>query len=106
MMQTDAAMNGRPRDQISTDIKDGRPTISPAGDFLALRVVALLSWREADKLFENLERRIRRSPSYVEWAGAPTDYLSELDPRTASSIETALGALHRRMVRRAKARGW
>ena len=106
MMQTDSAMNGRPRDQLSTDIKDGRPAISPAGDFLALRVVALLSWREADRLFENLERRVRRSPAYAEWMGAPTEYLSELDPRTASAIETLLGALHRRMVRRAKARGW
>jgi hypothetical protein len=83
-----------------------RATISPVADTLALRVAALMSGSEAEKLFNGLEYRARRSPAFPVWVKAPTRYLSEFDPETATSIEAHLGDLHRHMARRAQARGW
>jgi hypothetical protein len=99
-------MNGKPRDQIDTDLADGRPTISPVADSLALRTAALMSRSESTSLFNGLEYRAHRSPAWSDWMDAPARYLSEFDAATATSIETHLAELHGRMIRRAKARGW
>jgi hypothetical protein len=99
-------MNGNARDQIDTDLKAGRPTISPVADPLALRVASLLSVTERLRLFERLEHRVRRSPAASAWAAVPPRHLSELDTAAASAIERQLAALHRRLVRRARQRGW
>lgn len=99
-------MNGQPRDQISTDLQAGRPTISQRGDPLALRVAELMSRTEAEGFFDDLETRARRSPAYADWLRDPTRYLADLDIETATGIETHLEVVHRRMVARARERGW
>jgi hypothetical protein len=99
-------MNGHPRDQVSIDLRAGRPTISTVADPLALRVAALMSEGEAEKLFNGIEYRAQRSARFEDWMTAPTTHLSEFDAETASAIEAHLIDLHRRMVRRAKRRGW
>jgi hypothetical protein len=99
-------MNGHPRDQISTDLAAGQPTLSPVADTLTLRVVRLMSGTEAEKLFKNLDSRAQRSLAFSEWVHNPSCYLSEFDPATATRIEAQLGALLGRLVRRAKERGW
>jgi hypothetical protein len=103
---TAQTMNGHPRDQISTDLAAGRPTISPVADPLVLRVGRLMSLAETEKFYSGLESRTRRSPAYADWAREQSRYLSEFDPVTTSAIESRLDDLHRRMVRRAKLRGW
>jgi hypothetical protein len=99
-------MNGHPRDQISNDLAAGRPTISPVADPLALRVAALMSGTESEKLFNGLGYRARRSLGFDDWMKAPTRYLFEFDAQTAKEIEAHLVDLERRMVRQAKERGW
>jgi hypothetical protein len=99
-------MNGRPRDQINTDLAAGRPTISPVADPLAMRTAALMSDTEQMPFFSDLENRVRRSSAFPNWIEAPTRYLADFDGHTAASIETHLADLHRRMVERAKERGW
>lgn len=99
-------MNGHPRDQVDTDLRAGRPTISPLADPLAERVVALMSESEARELSADLEARARRSPAFADWLADPTRYLAELDPGTAAGIEAYLAELHERLARRARERGW
>ena len=99
-------MNGKPRDQIDLDLEEGRPVISSVADPLALRVAQLFSEAERSEFYDELGSRALRSPAHAEWLRDPHRYLSALDPETATAIHTHLEDLHRRMLSRAKARGW
>jgi hypothetical protein len=99
-------MNGHPRDEIGTDLSAGRPTVSAAADSLARRIVALMSASEAEKLYNRINYRVVRSAASRDWVLDPTRYLADFDPATAGVIESLLEAEYRRMLRRARARGW
>ena len=45
----------KPRDEIRTDLLDGRPTLSAKADMLALKVARLMSGEEARALWERLD---------------------------------------------------
>jgi hypothetical protein len=99
-------MNGNPRDSIWTDLEAGRPTISPSGDALARRVMALMSSAEAQALDSRIYNLASDSPALRGWILDPKRYLADLDPACASTIEVLLKAEHDRLVRRAESRGW
>lgn len=99
-------MYGKPRDQIDTDLLDGRPTLSPKADALALKVARLMSDKEARTLWNSLEYRAQRSPAWLQWMRPPYRYLADFDPEIVAAIETLLEDKRRRLLKRARARGW
>jgi hypothetical protein len=99
-------MNGHARDAIATDLGEGRPTLSPVADPLALAVAELMTGAERKALFDDLDREVAGSPAWSRWVAAPTVYLSDLDPPMCLAIERRLLAERDRLTKRAVERGW
>lgn len=99
-------MRGKPRDEIRTDLLDGRPTLSEKADLLALKVARLMSDKEARALWDYLEGKVGHSPALSQWMNPPYRYLADFDPETVAGIEMYLDDLYQDARKQARARGW
>lgn len=96
----------KPRDEIRTDLLDGRPTLSAKADPLALKVARLMSDKEADALWEHLDSQANHSPAWSQWMNPPYRYLADYDPEVVAGIEAYLEDLYQHAREQARARGW
>ena len=96
----------KPRDEIRTDLLDGRPTLSAQADLLALKVARLMSGKEASALWERLGSTANHSPVWSRWMNPPYRYLADFDPDVVAEIETYLEDLFLHAREQARARGW
>ncbi len=96
----------KPRDEIRTDLLDGRPTLSATADLLALKVARLMSNKEANALWEHLDSKVGHSPACSQWMNPPYRYLADFDPEIVAGIETYLEDLYQHAREQARVRGW
>lgn len=96
----------KPRDEIRTDLLDGRPTLSAKADLLALKVARLMSDIEADALWKLLDSKADHSPAWSQWMNPPYRNLAEFDPEVVAGIEAYLEDLYQHARGQARARGW
>jgi hypothetical protein len=98
-------VNGKPRDSIATDVSVGRPTISPRGDALVRRVTALMSERDTERLFREIDALLEGSAGFRDWVLDPSQHLAAFDPSTAAAIEAVLDREYKQQLQRADGRG-
>ena len=96
----------KPRDEIRTDLLDGRPTLSAKADALALKVARLMSDEEARALWERLDSTADHSPAWSQWMNPPYRYLADFDPQVVAEIEMYLEGLYQYAREQAHARSW
>ncbi len=96
----------KPRDEIRTDLLDGRPTLSAKADVLALKVARLLSDKEVDALWQHLDSQADHTLAWSQWMNPPYRYLADCDPEVVAGIETYLEDLYQHAREQARARGW
>ena len=102
-------VNGKPRDNILTDIVILKlPTLSPDADDCVRRIERLSGTKQADALEQQLREWLAsvESTSAAKWSTDPTIYLSDLEPQKVAELTDALKTQLAGRVRDARDRGW
>jgi hypothetical protein len=89
-------VNGRPRDEVQSDIAAGRPAIAADVDALAAKCAALLDLKRSERFWNSIEYRIRISPAFLNWLARPTTYLEDLDPAATKRIRRHVALTYER----------